>query len=266
VKHAARIPPMKQLAIGLAAVFLSVCARAQDSYRPPPESAAVVSKIRFSEARPIGQSFRERFSSCDEHDVCLRKPQSCSNDKSRNKALLQLPGGTIFFEAKMAIDTDGSKLSRTLYEQRKKAGKAVIDQPDTSLRYSDGTSLDADTVPYIAVPGGGFRDALGVDKGDIVAVIYKGTIAYALVGDVGPACKIGEGSLRLHEQLGNKACVARDTAGVCTRAANQSIDAGVLYFIFPGSRARIVPGLTPGNINERIKVLGPELMKTLGTP
>ena len=72
----------------------------------------------------MGYSFRERFSSCDEHDVCLRKPQACSTDKSHNKALLELPGKTLFFEAKMAIDTDGSQLSRTLYEQRKKARKA----------------------------------------------------------------------------------------------------------------------------------------------
>jgi hypothetical protein len=55
----------------------------------------------------------------------------------------------------------------------------------------------------------------------------------------------------------------RDHAGICTRAANHSIERGVLYFIFSGSRARIVPGLTPGNINERLKNLGPELMKTL---
>ena len=220
-------------------------------------------------SRKLGQrviSFRARFSSCDEHDTCLSKAQACSTDKSHNEALLELPGGAIFFEAKMAIDTDGSQLSTTLYEARKKAGKPVIDQPDTSLRYHDGTSLDADKVPYIAVPGGGFRDALGVATGDIAAVVYKGTLTYAIVGDVGPACKIGEGSLRLHEQLEDKACVARDGAGVCTRAANRSIEKGVLYFIFPGSRKRIVPGLTPANINERIKALGPELMKTLETP
>ncbi len=256
---------LRPLVISTAILALGVRARPQDGYRPPAESAATVSKIRFADARTVGGKFRTRFSGCDDHEVCVGKTQACSTDKSNNKALLKLPGGVIFFEAKMAIDTDGSRLSRTLYEERKKSGKALIDQPDTSFRYVDGTSLDADIVPYIAVPGGGFRDSLGFDTGDIVAVVYKSTIAYALVGDIGPCCKIGEGSLRLHEQLGQRACIERDGAGVCTRAANHSIEKGVLYFIFAGSRARIVPGLTPGNINERLKNLGPEMMKRLET-
>ena len=250
----------------IVAMSFGVCAQAQNSYKPPPESARIVSRVPFVQALPIGGQFQARFNTCDEQDMCLGKPQTCSEDKNHNAALLRLPGGVIFFEAKMAIDTDGSRLSEKLYEERKKAGNPIVDQPDTSLRYSDGTSLDADTVPYIAVPGGGFRAQLGFDKGDIVAVVYKDSITYALVGDVGPACKIGEGSLRLHEQLGDKACLARDNTGVCTRAKNCSIESGVLYFIFPKSRNEIVPGLAPGNINERIKTLGPELMKRLEKP
>jgi Fungal chitosanase of glycosyl hydrolase group 75 len=253
---------MKPLAVA-AVVTVSICAHAQVPYKAPAESAATVSKVPFAEGHPIGEQFRALFNKCDERDTCSGKPQSCSSDKSHNAALLQLPGAVLFYEAKMAIDIDGSQLAARLYQERKQAGKSVIDQPDTSLRYSDGTSLDADTVPYIAVPGGNFRASMGIDKGDVAAVVYRDALSYALVGDVGPACKIGEGSSRLHEQLGHKACVARDSNGVCTRISNQSIETGVLYFVFPGSRNQIVPGLTPRNINERIKSLGPRLMQSL---
>jgi hypothetical protein len=242
---------------------LSAYAHAQTPYKAPAESATIVSKVPFALGHPVGEQFRRRFNTCDEHDTCSGKPQGCSTDKSRNVALLLLPGKVIFYEAKMAVDTDGSQLAAKLYEERKKAGKGVIDQPETSLRYSDGTSLDADTVPYIAVPGGDFRTSLGIDKGDIAAVVYRDRIAYALIGDVGPVCKIGESSIRLHEQLGHKACLVRDSHGVCTRVSNNSIEAGVLYFNFPGSRHQIVPGLTPGNINQRIETIGAELMKNL---
>lgn len=265
MKRITFVSPFKPFIISIAISAVGIHAQPQNAYKPPPESAATISKISFHDAQTVGEDFRARFRDCDEHDVCVGKEQACSADKSNNNVLLKLRGGVIFFEAKMAIDTDGSKLSRTVYEERKKSGKAVIDQPDTSLRYPDGTSLDADVVPYIAVPGGGFRDSLGFDKGDIVAVVYKSAVTYAIVGDVGPSCKIGEGSLRLHEQLGHRACLARDHAGVCTRAANHSIEREVLYFVFSGSRARILPGLTPGNINERLKNLGPELMKKLET-
>jgi Fungal chitosanase of glycosyl hydrolase group 75 len=172
---------MKPLAVA-AVVTISICAHAQVPYKAPAESAATVSKVPFAEGHPVGEQFRALFNKCDEHDTCSGKPQSCSSDKSHNAALLQLPGAVLFYEAKMAIDIDGSQLAARLYQERKQAGKSVIDQPDTSLRYSDGTSLDADSVPYIAVPGGNFRTAMGIDKGDIAAVVYRDALSYALVG------------------------------------------------------------------------------------
>lgn len=257
---------MNHTKVFAAAVALSsVCAHAQATYKAPADSAAIVSKVPFAQGHPFGEEFRARFNMCDQHDVCFGKPQSCSTDKSRNVSLLRLPGTVIFYEAKMAVDIDGSKLAARLYRERKKAGKPVIDQPDTSLRYADGTSIDADTVPYVAVPGGNFRAAMGIKMGDIAAVVYRDTISYAVVGDVGPTCKIGEGSSRLHEQLGHKVCVARDGKGICTLISDHGIEAGVLYFIFPGSRNQLVPSLTPSNINERIITLGLLLMRGLET-
>src|SRR5690349_21639920 len=140
----------------------------------------------------------------------------------------------------------------------------MTDQADTSFRYPlTEKSLDADKVPYIVVPGSEFEKPLGIQLGDIAAVVYQDKVAFAIVGDHGPKCKIGEGSIQLHEMLGQKGCKRRDESGVCKAAANKSIERDVLYFIFPGSRAKIIDGLTSENINARLNVEGQKLWDTL---
>lgn len=126
-----------------------------------------------------------------------------------------------------------------------------------------GNSLDADKVPYVVVPGSEFEKPLGIQLGDIVAVVYRDKLAFAIVGDHGPTCKIGEGSIHLHEMLGQKGCKKRDQNGVCKAAAGDSIERDVLYFIFPRSRAKIIDGLTPENINSRLTTEGQKLWDAL---
>jgi hypothetical protein len=89
---------------------------------------------------------------------------------------------------------------------------------------------------------------------------------YAIVGDHGPKCKAGEGSIQLHEMLGHKGCKKRDANGVCTVAGAASIERDVLYFIFPGSRGKSIDGLTPDNINGRLTAEGAKLMESLKSP
>jgi hypothetical protein len=249
----------------MALVFMcaATAVEAQTAYTPPPASAATVAGVPFSQGKATGKTFRERFDTCDAHDTCLGKALRCSNDKNRDVALMQLPGNVLFFEAKMGVDTDGSALAAKIYEARKKAGKKTIDQPDTSLRYDDNSSVDADRVPYIAVPGGSFRSEIKIDKGDVVAVVHADKIAYALIADIGPVCRIGEGSIKLHEDLGHKACTTRDEHGVCAAIHDVSIESGVLYFVFAGSRTQILPGLSPEDINDRVNTVGASLMQKL---
>jgi hypothetical protein len=158
--------------MALAFMSAATAAKPQTTYRPPAASAATVAGVPFSQGKSTGDTFRDRFNTCDAHDTCLDKALRCSNDKNRNVALMQLPENVLFFEAKMGVDTDGSALAAKIYEARKKAGKKTIDQPDTSLRYDDNSSVDADRVPYIAIPGGSFRSEMKIDKGDIVAVVH----------------------------------------------------------------------------------------------
>ena len=58
--------------------------------------------------------------------------------------------------------------------------------------------LDAERVPFIVLPKGGFGR---VQVGDIAIVWRKDKLVYAVVGDGGPATKLGEGSIALNAML-----------------------------------------------------------------
>jgi hypothetical protein len=121
----------------------------------------------------------------------------------------------IFYESKMSIDADG-------------AGDAWKSdpwgQPETSLRYADGRSLNPTRLHFVVLPGGFAKTVPGLRLGDVVAVVYRGQVAYGIYGDVGPKRKIGEGSIKLAETLGIDA--DPKTGGAA---------GGVLYMVFPGS-------------------------------
>lgn len=233
-------------------------AAAAQPYAPPDASARLVTGVPFRAAVPVGSQFRARFTECDTRDSCDGKKLTfgCSQDPNRNTVLLSLPGNVIFYDAKMGLDADGSPYS--------KRTPGRTDQPETSFPYrlSGRPSVDADKVPFIVVPGRGFA-ALQIQMGDIAAVVYKDHLVFALVADEGPPCKLGEGSIQLHELLGHAVCTARNEARECTKLRDVGIERNVLYFVFAGSRARIFSGLTPANVNERLATEGAKLMSAL---
>ena len=229
-------------------------------FRPPADSQAVLAGINFSSGMPTGQRFRKRFAECDRQNTCDGRPLrfGCSRDLNRNTAMIDLNNKALFFDAKMGLDADGSPLS-----QGSDAGST--DQPQTSFRFSTpgNPSVNADRVPFIVVPGGGFQTELGVKFGDIAAVVFKGKITFALVADGGPTCKIGEGSIQLHELVGHTVCTQRNAAGDCTKLRNVGLEGGVMYFIFKGSHELIKDGLTPENVNQRLQQHGKRLFDGL---
>jgi hypothetical protein len=98
------------------------------------------------------------------------------------------------FRAGMAIDADGS------------GGNLFSDpdfQPDTSLHYK-GEPLNANEVPYVVVPPIIIQRTVGVVLGCICRVtnLNTGVVVTAVVGDVGPRSKIGEGSIQLARLVG----------------------------------------------------------------
>lgn len=245
----------------LAGLLFSPALFAQATFLPPAASASAVEAVNFA-GTEVGQRFRERFMECDTRNTCDGKPlkYGCSSDRNRNSTLLSLKGGTIFYDGKMGLDADGSPYSQ------KTPGST--DQPQTSLRYplAGKPSVNADRVPFVVIPLGGFGNSLGVQVGDVAAVVYGARRVYAVVADQGPMCKLGEGSIQMHELLGHAVCKERAANGDCTRLRNVGIEQGVLYFIFPGTHKELLPGLTPENINARIEAIGAAAWNQLTSP
>jgi hypothetical protein len=234
---------------------------AQASYIAPKPSAALVRGVDFAKAQVLDPQLTNVYQACDRSS----ERGGCSSDPAHNTVILRFADGTVFFDAKMAVDADGSTLSKRAERPN---------QPETSFRYPNapgpaggpgtpdpmatgpGPSLDAERVPYVVMPLGDFRRESGVSIGDLAAVIKDGNLQFAIVGDLGPRTHIGEGSMKMHEQLGHTICTTYDEGHNCSAFTDYSIDAPVLYFFFPDTRKLIIDGLNAGNINERIAKAG----------
>jgi hypothetical protein len=209
----------------------------------PAASAALVEGIDFNTAESVGTNFVEKFKSADNGGDGSRGIKSAANDPSRCDRVLRFPDGTIFFSAKMAIDSDGSPRARSIDN---------TGDPHTSQRYSDGesTSVNAEEVPYFVLPQfdkfarEDFIADLGLKLGDYGVVIYKDKITGAFVADEGPFYKIGEASIRTHEQL-QPAAPSPWTTSAKKKVRDSSVDRHVLYFVFP--RTADMDDLSPEN-------------------
>jgi hypothetical protein len=157
------------------------------------------------------------------------------------KILFRLLSGQLYVDADMDIDADGSPNYQKLDPQ--------YGQRDTSLRYSDGSSVDAEKVPYFVLPGNFFQQQ-GIRLGDIAAVVYKGRVEFAILADIGPTTKIGEGSIALSRSLGNEP--------VINGTVQNGIDEDVVYIVFPGSGNG-----TPQTV-DAVRVKGRKLFSDLG--
>lgn len=170
------------------------------AYTPPATSAALLGAIvsLLAAAKPIDKQI-------------TKKPQIFAT----------LQGGEIFFDTDLELDTDGWP------------GGPDGDpswQPQTSLRYRDDSSLNANAVPYFVLPGPpDWYEALGVSTGDYAAVIFQDKLAFATFGDVGPSKKLGEGSLELLRRLGEERMRPNHTV------INAGMGPRVLTTVFPGS-------------------------------
>jgi Fungal chitosanase of glycosyl hydrolase group 75 len=112
---------------------------------------------------------------------------------------------------------------------KKKSIKDQIDQIQREIadlkKYS---YLISKYDPFVVLPGFMLRQPTHpfVPKlGDYVVVIYKGTLYPALLGDVGPSYKIGEGSLRISTQSDPRS----------NPYNRPSSNLNITYLVFPGS-------------------------------
>ncbi|MGH4035609.1 glycoside hydrolase family 75 protein [Actinomycetota bacterium Odt1-20B] len=99
--------------------------------------------------------------------------------------------GAVFWKADMDIDCDG-RPSRACNHRTD-----PLFAPMTAFQQSNGDHLSAERLPYVVVPGASRRwnpAAHGIKGGGVAAVIYRGKVEYAVVGDTGPTDLIGEAS------------------------------------------------------------------------
>jgi hypothetical protein len=217
--------------MGLAAGVVA----SQDVYTPPPLSRPLLGTIPLERAAPVDERF------------------------AGGKKILRLPGGAVYIDADMDIDADGSPNARRLDPQ--------FGQLQTSFNFSGQAGqarfVNAESVPYIALPGNNRRPSerffrrMGLEVGDIAAVIFRDKVEFALFADVGDPDKIGEGSIALAQSLGHDPFVVRRGR----RIVGRSIPGDVIYIVFPGSR---LAGLTPANAAERVRERGRQLFTAAG--
>jgi hypothetical protein len=142
-------------------------------------------------------------------------------------AIKKLDSGALLIRSGLQVDADGSADSTTVDPDH--------GQVQTSLRYPDraGQSQYVNTheIPFFVLPLGWYQGH-GVKLGDVAAVMYSGRLAYAIFADVGPDEKLGEGSLALHEALGNDPWITLKSGVVKPWGG---IDEGVTMVVFPGS-------------------------------
>lgn len=237
---------------------LLLSAAAPPQYSPPTASATVLTGIKFNTATPVDESYRAEFDRCDTQDKFKTQTMTgfrkCSGDKNHAKALLRFPNGAVFFESKLSLDIDGS------WKACNSGG--ATDQCPTWYKWQGQPAakrnVDADKYPYVVIPIAGlqgvddheFRDKTGIAKGDLGVVVFKDKVVPVFVADGGPHNKLGEGSTALLKAIGEDRC-RRWRDGHCERFHDVSVPDGVLFFLFPRSN---IPGLTPANALERVRV------------
>jgi len=219
------------------------------SFQPPEASAGQCEGVAFETASDIATDNKAAFDAFDQTSTGKKDPNRC-------KALLAFPDGPVFWSSKMAIDADGPAAG----PGRRSGSQLDPDsgQDDTTFHFSDtDEGLPSEIMPYIVLPGGTFRKNTGLVIGDVAVIIFKDKITAAICGDIGPAKKIGEGSIRLHEALHPPApdpCSLRQPDGSCKRVLNASIEEDVLFFVFP--KSSFGAELTASNLEALVKERG----------
>lgn len=163
-------------------------------------------------------------------------PVSQGRYRSDSRAPARIPvcgaRGAVFWKADMDIDCDG-RPSRHCNRRTDPYFSAA-----TAFQQSDGRHLDAERIPYIVVPAPSHiwdHGAHGIHGGSIAAVVYRGRVRYAVVGDVGPYDILGEASYATAKALG----IPPDPRSGGTAS-------GVTYIVFKD--ARVTPVEDPATV------------------
>lgn len=260
------------------------------TYDPPVLSKSLLGGAKLSSSRPLDEDYRLQFVGCDGMSTTAMKdhfrghdlirpntPQSkqyylCSRDPSRVKALLKLGDGGILWESKMALDVDGAWAAWNGVPGATDLKETAYKWPNVRPTNAQKAQLDPDKIPFVVMPTAGLafltgKDAAslgaefsvktGLKLGDMGVVIYKDRWTPVMIGDGGPFMRLGEGSSRVFEAIGESRCKQWNAAGTtCVGTGsgaypykNFGLGSGVIFILYPGSN---VPDLTPANALEKL--------------
>lgn len=195
-----------------------------------------------------GRTWKSLYDECDRSDSFAGfslpahngRPLRCSTDRNQVAFLNRYADGTVVFNAKAAVDADGSPVI---------GGSGWPNNVQTWLTFDRGSQdnfVNAETVPFVVLPlaapkvGISLMKDTGIGKGDLAVVVKGDHCSFAVVGDAGPWFRLGEASLRTHEDLGNPQCaeVGQSPCRRLKKGSGVGIASGVTYIIFPRSRPK----------------------------
>ncbi len=225
-----------------AVLFLTIHSAAAESPKVPSGS-------------PINEAYRAEFQQCDAHDLFgsvqfpIRRANGsiiwfgCHTDPSSFTRFERIDASpstpeAIVLQSKLGRDEDGSPKACG-------SGHGITDQCPTSLMLNATTAtpcvlrshsgkacvpLNAEEIPYVVIPAAApsgidahrFETLSKLRVGDYGVVIANGKTVPVIVGDDGPAYKIGEGSTALLRAL------AADHKA-------HTFGSGAVFILFPGT-------------------------------
>ncbi|WP_372350586.1 glycoside hydrolase family 75 protein [Streptomyces sp. KL116D] len=195
-----------------------------------PAAAAPLRDPQEPIARPAVHSAREGGVRAADLLAAVRGCHQISHGRYRSddgaRANVPVCGkkGVVHWKADLDIDCDG------------RPGRYCNRRTDplflgaTAYQQSDGRQLSSEKLPYVVVPGASriWNPARsGIRGGTVAALVYRGKVLYAVVGDTGPTDLIGEASHAAARALGINPHPVRGGAG-----------GDVTYILFPGASAR----------------------------
>lgn len=261
------------------------------AYDPPAAARPLLKGADLPSAKPLDEDYRLQFAACDQglagigpkdhfrgHSLRLPgKPEAnqyylCSRDPSNVKALLKLKDGGIFWHSKMALDVDGAWAAWNGIPGATDLKETSYKWPGVTKKSSQAAQIDPDRIPFVVMPMSGlkpltgsasgalgteFANKTGLRLGDMGVVIHRDKWTPVLIGDGGPFMRLGEGSSRVFEAIGQSRCKKWSANGLtCIGTGNGTypyknfgLGHDVLFILYPGSHA---DDITPKNAVDRL--------------
>jgi hypothetical protein len=185
----------------------------------PPRPGAPPGRVRVVDLPVTAWTVRETLGSCRP----VSRGAYATDEGRRPSVPVCEQGGVVHWTADLDVDCDG------LRTRRCNERTDPWFHPETAFRRPDGLPLRADRLPYVVVPRPSEKwdhTASGVGPGDPVVLLHGERMAYAVIGDVGPAGVIGEASYAAAEAL-----------GLDPHPVGGGAPSGVTYLVFKDARA-----------------------------